>query len=167
MKRWVRRSAVAAVGTLLTAASLIIFVGPGVRLFRPSGPRNLLLVSLDTVRADRLGCYHYAGAQTPQIDRLAATGLRFAHATTTVPLTLPAHSSLMTGTFPAGHGVRDNGGFYLDDDQVTLAEVLRDSGFRTGGFIGAFVLDRRWGIAQGFDRYVDDFDLDRFANAAA
>ena len=84
-----------------------------------------------------------------------------------VPLTLPAHSSLMTGTFPGWHGVRDNGGFYLDDDQLTLAEILRDKGFRTGGFVGAFVLDRRWGIAQGFDRYFDDFDLDQFANAAA
>ena len=63
--------------------------------------------------------------------------------------------------------MRDNGGFYLGDDQLTLAEILRDKGFRTGGFVGAFVLDRRWGIAQGFDRYFDDFDLDRFANAAA
>ena len=80
-----------------------------------------------------------------------------------MPLTLPAHSSLMTGTFPGWHGVRDNGGFYLDDDQLTLAEILRDRGFRTGGFVGAFVLDRRWGIAQGFDRYFDDFDLDKFA----
>ncbi len=122
-------------------------------------------MSLDTVRADRLGCYHYAAAQTPQIDALAAAGLRFEQATTVVPLTLPAHSSLMTGTFPGWHGVRDNGGFYLDDDQLTLAEILRDKGFRTGGFVGAFVLDRRWGIAQGFDRYFDDFDLDRFANA--
>ena len=133
------------------------------RLLGPRGPRNLLLVSLDTVRADRLGSYHYAAAQTPRLDALAASGLRFEQATTVVPLTLPAHSSLMTGTFPGWHGVRDNGGFYLGDDQLTLAEILRDKGFRTGGFVGAFVLDRRWGIAQGFDRYFDDFDLDRFA----
>jgi arylsulfatase A-like enzyme/Flp pilus assembly protein TadD len=166
---WLRRSAVAVLAALLLLAGWTIFIGPiaGVRLVRPRNPRNLLLVSLDTVRADHLGCYHYAAAQTPQIDRLAASGLRFDQATTTVPLTLPAHSSLMTGTFPGWHGVKDNGGFYLDDDQLTLAEVLRDKGFRTGGFIGAFVLDRRWGIAQGFDRYFDDFDLDRFANAAA
>ena len=137
------------------------------RLFKPRGPRNLLLVSLDTVRADRLGSYHYAAAQTPRIDGLAASGLRFEQATTVVPLTLPAHSSLMTGTFPGWHGVRDNGGFYLGDDQLTLAEILRDKGFRTGGFVGSFVLDRRWGIAQGFDRYFDDFDLDRFPSAAA
>src|SRR5439155_8248239 len=129
-------------------------------------PRNLLLVSLDTVRADHLGCYHDAAAQTPHIDQLAASGLRFERASTVVPLTLPAHASLMTGTFPGWHGVRDNGGVYLDDDQLTLAEVLRDQGFRTGGFVGAFVLDRRWGIAQGFDRYFDDFDLDRIESAA-
>jgi arylsulfatase A-like enzyme/tetratricopeptide (TPR) repeat protein len=166
---WLRRGAFLALAALLLLAAWTIFVGPigGFRLLRSRSPRNLLLITLDTVRADRLGCYHYAAAQTPQIDRLAASGLRFEQATTTVPLTLPAHSSLMTGTFPGWHGVKDNGGFYLDDDQLTLAEVLRDRGFRTGGFIGAFVLDRRWGIAQGFDRYFDEFDLDRFANAAA
>ena len=151
-------------------AGWAIFVGPiaGLRLFHSSGPRNLLLISLDTVRADHLGCYHHAAAQTPNIDSLAASGLRFEHASTVVPLTLPAHASLMTGTFPGWHGVRDNGGFYLDDEQLTLAEILRnsDKGFRTGGFVGAFVLDRRWGIAQGFDRYVDDFDLDAFPSAA-
>jgi choline-sulfatase len=137
------------------------------RVFPPTVPRNLLLISLDTLRADHVGCYGYAAAQTPRLDALARSGLRFETATTVVPLTLPAHSSLMTGTFPAWHGVRDNGGFYLGDDQTTLAEVLRAQGYRTGGFVGAFVLDRRWGIAQGFDRYFDDFDLDKFADAAS
>jgi hypothetical protein len=80
--------------------------------------------------------------QTPRLDALARSGLRFAEATTVVPLTLPAHASLMTGTFPAWHGVRDNGGFYLGDDQVTLAEVRRASDRR---FRGRLVLDRRWG----------------------
>jgi arylsulfatase A-like enzyme/tetratricopeptide (TPR) repeat protein len=135
------------------------------RLLPQRAPRNLLLVSIDTLRADHLGCYGYRPAQTPRLDGLARSGLLFSKATTVVPLTLPAHSSLMTGTFPAWHGVRDNGGFYLGDEQVTLAEILHDRGFRTGGFVGAFVLDRRWGIAQGFDRYFDDFDLDRFADA--
>ena len=137
------------------------------RVLPPTSPRNLLLISIDTLRADHLGCYGYAAAQTPRLDALARSGLRFETATTVVPLTLPAHSSLMTGTFPAWHGVRDNGGFYLGDDQVTLAEVLREKGYRTGGFVGAFVLDRRWGIAQGFDRFFDDFDLDKFADAAS
>jgi arylsulfatase A-like enzyme/predicted Zn-dependent protease len=154
-------------GLLLVGWTILAGSLAGGRLTRPGRARNLLLVSLDTVRADHLGCYHDAAAQTPQIDDLAASGLRFEQATTVIPLTLPAHSSLMTGTFPGWHGVRDNGGFYLGDDQLTLAETLRDKGFRTGGFVGAFVLDRRWGIAQGFDRYFDDFDLDRFASAAA
>jgi arylsulfatase A-like enzyme/Tfp pilus assembly protein PilF len=162
-------------GFVALGAALIVIIGGAIlagrfavaRLFPASGARNLLLVSLDTVRADRLGCYQYAAAQTPQIDQLAKSGLRFEQATTVVPLTLPAHSSLMTGTFPGWHGVRDNGGFYLGDDQRTLAEILQENGFRTGGFVGAFVLDRRWGIAQGFERYFDDFDLDQFGNAAA
>jgi arylsulfatase A-like enzyme/Tfp pilus assembly protein PilF len=129
------------------------------------GPRHVLLVSLDTTRADRLGCYGFAGAQTPRLDALAASGLRFAQATTVMPLTLPAHASLMTGTFPGTHGVRDNGGFYVPDDQTTLAELLREKGYRTGGFVGAFVLDSRWGIQQGFERYFDEFDLSKYEGA--
>ena len=123
---------------------------------------NVLLVTIDTLRADHLGSYGYAAAQTPALDALAARGIRFEHATTVAPLTLPAHSSLMTGTFPAYHAVRDNGGYYLGDDQVTLAKLLRARGYRTGGFISAFVLDGRWGIGQGFDRYYDNFDLSKY-----
>jgi choline-sulfatase len=133
--------------------------------FAPKTPKNLLLVSIDTLRADHLGCFGYAAAQTPRLDALARSGLSFTRATTVMPLTLPAHSSLMTGTFPAWHGVRDNGGFYVADEQVTLAETLRDKGFRTGGFVSAFVLDHRWGIAQGFEKYFDDFDLEKFGDA--
>ena len=123
---------------------------------------NVLLITIDTLRADHLGSYGYAAAQTPALDALAARGLRFERATTVAPLTLPAHSSLMTGTFPAYHAVRDNGGYYLGDDQVTLAKVLRGRGYRTGGFISAFVLDGRWGIGQGFDGYYDNFDLSKY-----
>ena len=123
---------------------------------------NVLLVTIDTLRPDHLGSYGYAAAQTPALDALAVRGLRFTQATTVAPLTLPAHASLMTGTFPAYHGIRDNGGFYLGDDQVTLAKVLRARGYRTGGFVSAFVLDGRWGIGQGFERYFDDFDLAKY-----
>ena len=123
---------------------------------------NVLVITVDTLRADHVGSYGYAAAQTPAIDRLASRGVRFVHATTVAPLTLPAHSSLMTGTFPAFHGVRDNGGFYLGDGQPTLATILRGRGYQTGGFVSAFVLDHRWGIAQGFDRYFDDFDLAKY-----
>ncbi|MGD9904981.1 MAG: sulfatase-like hydrolase/transferase [Vicinamibacterales bacterium] len=122
-------------------------------------PRNLLVVTLDTLRADRIGAYGYAPAQTPVLDGLAARGARFAAATTTTPLTLSAHTSLFTGTWPTAHGVRDNTGFYVDESAEMLAETLKGRGFRTGGFVGAFVLDRRWGIAQGFDTYFDEFDL--------
>lgn len=151
---------------ILAAAIVIAVRGGVVSRFAPRpAPRNLLLISIDTLRADRLGSYGYAAAQTPHLDALARAGLRFSQATTVVPLTLPAHASLLTGTFPGWHGVRDNGGFYLGDEQVTLAEVLRDNGYRTGGFIAAFVLDRRWGIAQGFDHFFDNFDFDKFDKA--
>jgi arylsulfatase A-like enzyme/tetratricopeptide (TPR) repeat protein len=159
---------------VLIAAAAIAVVAAALWALRPEqrsrwlggGRPNLLVVTLDTLRADRLGCYGYAAARTPRLDALAARGLRFAQATTVTPLTLPAHSSLFTGTFPPFHGVRDNGGFYLGEEQITLAEVLRDRGYRTGGFISAFVLDSRWGIQQGFDRYFDDFDLTKFEKAA-
>ncbi len=127
---------------------------------RPAaGPPNVLVVTLDTLRADHVGAYGYTAAQTPVIDALASRGARFAHATTTTPLTLAAHTSLFTGTFPAYHGVRDNTGFHVDDSLTTMAEVFAAKGYRTGGFVGAFVLDGRWGISQGFTDYVDDFDL--------
>ncbi len=122
---------------------------------------NLLLISIDTLRADRLGSYGHAEAATPRLDALGARGLRFEQATTVAPLTLPAHSSLLTGTFPATHGVRDNVGFKLADEQVTLAETLQGEGYRTGAFVGAFVLDSRFGLHQGFDRYFDEFHLSR------
>src|SRR3954447_6419398 len=129
-------------------------------------PASILLISIDTLRADHVGAYGYAAGQTPALDALARRGLRFTHASTVTPLTLPAHASLMTGTFPVWHGVRDNGSFYIAEDQVTLAEALRARGYRTGGFVGAYVLDHRWGIGQGFDRYFDDFDLSHFQMAA-
>src|SRR5438309_11982578 len=100
-------------------AGLLLSCGAWPPLARP--PANLLLVSIDTLRPDHLGCYGYASAQTTVLDGLARSGLRFTQATTVVPLTLPAHCSLLTGTFPAHHGVRDNGGFYLGEEQTTLA----------------------------------------------
>jgi arylsulfatase A-like enzyme/predicted Zn-dependent protease len=129
-------------------------------------PLSVLLISVDTLRADRLGSYGYPAAATPVLDGLASRGLRFAQAATVAPLTLPAHVSLLTGTFPTFHGVRDNGSFYANDKLTTLAETLKARGYRTGGFVGAFVLDRRWGVAQGFDHYFDNFDLAQFEMSA-
>jgi len=114
---------------------------------------NVLLITIDTLRADRLGAYGYAGAETPNIDRLAAEGVRFERVTTTVPATLPAHASIMTGLQPFEHGVRNNGSFVLRDDVTTLAEQFGAAGYATGGFIAAVVLDAQFGIAQGFERF--------------
>ena len=120
---------------------------------------NLVVVTLDTTRADRFGAYGARDIETPAVDALAREGVLFEQAVAVAPLTLPVHCSLFTGKFPPEHGVRDNGGFFLGPEQVTLAELLKARGYRTGGFIGAYVLDSKWGIDQGFDTYFDDFDL--------
>lgn len=111
---------------------------------------NLLLVTLDTTRADRIGAYaRLRGTRefvaTPNLDALAARGTLFADAVSVTPLTLPAHSTILTGLLPAAHGVRDNGGFRLPPERSTLAELLAGRGWRTGGFVAAYVLDRKWG----------------------
>jgi len=160
------RKGFVAIGLAIVVVGVAVERERLIRVFGGRGTPNVLLISIDTLRADRLGSYGYPSAQTPAIDSLAARGLRFTHAATVAPLTLPAHTSLLTGTFPTFHGVRDNGQFYVSDDQTTLAEVLKAKGYRTGGFVGAFVLDRRWGIAQGFDTYFDDFDLSKYELSA-
>jgi choline-sulfatase len=120
---------------------------------------NLVVVTLDTTRADRIGAYGARDVETPAVDRLATEGVLFEQAVSVAPLTLPAHSSIFTGKFPPEHGVRDNGGFFLGPEQVTLAELLKGRGYRTGAFVAAYVLAAKWGINQGFDSYFDDFDL--------
>ena len=120
---------------------------------------NVVLVTIDTIRADHLSCYGYGVVDTENLDRLAAEGVRFANAASTVPFTLPAHSSIMTGTYPPYHGVRENVGYFLDEDIPTIAELLAAHGYATAGFVSAFVLDARWGIARGFDFYFDNFDV--------
>jgi choline-sulfatase len=123
---------------------------------------NLLLITLDTTRADRLGAYGATRGATPQLDALAASGVVFEHATAAVPLTFPSHTTIFTGQYPTRHGIRDNGGFFLDPKVTTMAEVLKGSGYATGGFIGAWVLESRWGLSQGFDKYSDEFDLSKY-----
>ena len=123
---------------------------------------NLVVFTLDTTRADHLGCYGFGGAETPTIDALAEEGVLFDSATATVPLTFPAHSSIFTGLVPPHHGVHDNGGFFLDEKTVTLAKRLKGAGYQTGAFIGAWVLESKWGLAQGFDTYEDKFDLSKY-----
>lgn len=116
--------------------------------------QNVLLVTIDTLRGDALGSYG-GRAATPNLDRLAGRGLRFTFAHAHAVVTLPSHASILTGHFPIEHGVRDNAGYRLDDKAETLAEVARGQGFATGAFVGAFPLDRQFGLAQGFDVYHD------------
>jgi len=136
------------------AAALAAFAACGDRARTP--PPNLLVVTIDTLRADRLGCYGFGLAQTPAIDRLAAEGVRCTDAATAAPITLPAHASIMTGLYPPAHGVRDNGNYALAPAAVTLAERLSEAGYRTAAFVSAAVLARRYGLAQGFETYDDD-----------
>lgn len=121
-------------------------------------PKNLVLITLDTVRADHLGSYGHAAARTPWLDRLATEGVRFTQASSPVPLTLPSHSSLLSGLLPPHHGLRNNGAGSFPDGRETLATLLSAQGWRTGAFVGAFVLDRRFGLARGFQTYDDEIE---------
>jgi len=114
---------------------------------------NVLFVTFDTTRADHIGCYGYTEAETPTIDRLAARGVKFDHAIADVPSTLPSHSTMMTGLLAPHHGVRTNGFFTLQEDQTTLAEVLKERGYATAAFVSTYVLHGKFGLRQGFDTY--------------
>ncbi len=116
---------------------------------------NVLLVSIDTLRADHVGAYGASFAETPTLDRLAAEGTRFARAVASSPLTLPSHAALLTGRHPHQIGVRHNGMYMLAPALETLPERLRDAGWATGAFVGSYVLAARFGLDQGFDRYDD------------
>jgi arylsulfatase A-like enzyme/Tfp pilus assembly protein PilF len=117
---------------------------------------NVLLVTLDTTRADRLGCYGYVPALTPTLDALAAHGVLFERAYTPAPLTLPSHASMMTGLYPPEHGLLVNGRGRLDESLSTLAEVFSDAGYDTAAFLGSFVLHSKFGLDRGFREYDDD-----------
>ena len=119
---------------------------------------NLVLVTVDTLRADRVGCYGYKTIQTPNMDRLAADGVRFQSVVSQVPLTLPSHCTIMTGAYPVFHGVRDNVGYRLSQSKITLATILRNQGYRTAAFVGAYVLNAKFGLSQGFDHYDDKIE---------
>jgi arylsulfatase A-like enzyme/Tfp pilus assembly protein PilF len=122
---------------------------------------NVVVITIDTVRADHLGCYGDRAIQTPNIDELARASARFTHAFTPVPITLPAHSALFTGSFPMATGMHDFGGNKLAASSTTLAKVLRDHDYSTAAFLGAAVLDSRFGLNQGFETYFDHFAFNR------
>ncbi len=146
---------------LLVVAGLLAVAGAVTFLRRPaaapkSGLRpHILLVTLDTVRADHIGCYGARGASTPTLDGLAARGVRFATAVAHAPLTAPSHASILTSRTPLGHGVRDNGAYVLPEGVPTVAEDLKRAGYRTAAFVSGFPLTRRFGLDRGFDTYDD------------
>jgi arylsulfatase A-like enzyme/Flp pilus assembly protein TadD len=129
------------------------------RVLRPQVKResglNVLLITIDTLRADALGCYGHPTVATPWIDRLAAGGVRFEQAHAQNVVTLPSHCNILSGRYPLDHGVRDNSGFRFPDNTETLATILKARGYRTGAFVSAFPLDSRFGLARGFDVYDD------------
>lgn len=123
---------------------------------RPSRRFNVLLITLDTTRADRIGCYGYAAAATPSLDALARRGVLFERAYAPAPLTLPSHASMLTGLYPPEHGLHNNGQGALPAGLPTLATELRAAGYETGAFIAAVVLEKKFGLSHGFQNYDDD-----------
>ena len=140
---------------------------------------DVILISIDTLRADHLGCYGKQSASTPNLDSLAASGVLFETACTTVPVTLPAHCSILSGLVPPEHGVRTNGSDFLEESVVTVTEVLKKNGYQTGAFVASEPLKSDRGLMQGFDVYDDQFggqnvgksrfeqQTERFANEVA
>ncbi len=124
-------------------------------LLRVRDKLNILLVTVDTCRADRLGCYGYGPAQTPVMDSIADQGVLFSSAFALQPITLPSHATIMTGTHPAHHNVMDNGLYALPGEALTLAEALQGQGFSTAAVVSAFVVQRQFGLDQGFDHFDD------------
>jgi choline-sulfatase len=163
VERRTTRRVLLACASVLLAAGLVVVAFRSTRHAQP----NILLVTLDTTRADHLGAYGYKLGQTPRLDRLAKEGVLFERAMTAAPITLPAHASLLTGTYPFVHGVRNNGNFSLSASAPTLATALHDAGYRTAAFVSAFVLDRRYGLARGFDEYDDRVGLERRGDRTA
>jgi arylsulfatase A-like enzyme/Tfp pilus assembly protein PilF len=158
-----RRPTRLAAGSL---AALTMAAGAGCRGATTASPTvasgalrgaNVLLVTIDTLRADRVGAYGAASGATPTLDRLAGEGWRFETAYAHVPLTLPSHVTLLTGAYPFVNGVRDNGSFRFGGDRPTLASTLKAAGYRTGAFVASFVLDARFGLNAGFDVYDDKY----------
>jgi arylsulfatase A-like enzyme len=141
--------------TLLVAAVVSICGGLTASPVRQPRPSSLVIITLDTTRADRLPAYGFAGVATPVIDRIVNEGVVFDTAESVAPLTLTAHTSLFTGLYPPNHGVRDNVAPPLGPAHVTLAEILRARGYRTAAFVGSIVLARDRGLARGFDVYGD------------
>jgi arylsulfatase A-like enzyme/Flp pilus assembly protein TadD len=144
---WIARFLFASFGALAVAATV--------------PPVNVVVITIDTLRPDHLGCYGYKLIRTPNIDALAAESARFERAYTPVPVTLPSHTVIFTGTYPTLSGMHDFSGNKVNPSQPTLATVLKQHGYATGAVVGSAVLDSRFGLNQGFDFYYDHFDFNR------
>jgi arylsulfatase A-like enzyme/Flp pilus assembly protein TadD len=143
-------------------AAGVVLAAAGCGAPRPAAPvaaRHLVLVTIDTLRADRLGCYGSRDVATPHLDRLAREGAMALHSTVHVPLTRPSHVSIFTGLYPAEHGIRDNVSPSLRAEVPTLASVLKGAGFQTAGFVSSIVVSAQSGLGRGFDLYSDRFDM--------
>lgn len=145
----------------VAAAAMVLAGATGCAPSTPPAERSVVVITMDTTRADRLGAYGGKSGLTPNLDRLAREGSVFEEAISQVPLTLPSHSSMFTGRYPASHGVRHNGIYRLRETESTLAERLKDGGWETAAFVAAFVLNRGFGIEQGFDTF-DDVPVNRY-----
>jgi choline-sulfatase len=143
-----------------TQIAVLLVICSGVLTASKKAPCPVILISVDTLRADHLSCYGYRGLQTPSVDSLARGGSLFYQVSSQVPLTLPSHASMLTSTLPFSNGVEDHGS-PLAPNPVTLASVLKSKGYQTSAFVGGFVLDRRFGLNQGFDFYDSPFNLRR------
>ncbi len=157
----------AAAAVIVAGAGLLAFLllrsrTPNFALLRGGQDFSVILITVDTLRADKIGCYGSPLIRTPTMDAFAAAGIRFEDCISQTPLTLPSHTTILTGTLPIFHGVRDNGGFVAPAELVTLAESFKARGYETAAFVAAYVLDSKWGLDQGFDTYFDKFDLSRF-----
>jgi arylsulfatase A-like enzyme/predicted Zn-dependent protease len=152
---------------LVVAVCVYLFVLPKRLSFsrlKKNRAFNYILITVDTLRADRIHCYGFPHIETPTMDFFASKGVLFEHCVSQTPLTLPSHTSLMTGTVPLFHGVRDNGGFLVPKELTTLAEVFKAKNYQTSAFVAAYVLDSKWGLNQGFDYYFDKFDLSKYTS---
>ncbi|MCK4765900.1 MAG: tetratricopeptide repeat protein [Candidatus Aminicenantes bacterium] len=127
----------------------------------PEKATNILVITLDTTRADKIGIYGCEDVKTPHLDALAKQGVRFENAYSPAPLTLPAHCSLFTGTYPLYHKVRNNGTYFLPEQIDTMAEILKRNGYTTAAFVSSFIVDSRFGLDQGFDVYNDNLKVEK------
>jgi len=153
---WLRGAAIFLAGSTALSATWDLQTSRKAAVTTPS----VLLITLDTVRADHIGCYGYSRIETPAIDRLASDGVRFENAYTLVPITLPSHAVILTGTYPMFSGVRDFTSPPLPANVPTLAEMLRHHGYHTAAFVSSFVLNSMWGLNRGFEVYDDDMAID-------